>query len=97
MQHAAADGQEELFMKAVEWDDAYKISYGGPLFANHLTPFFQLAGLDVDDAGRRGWRPARRPRSGGSPTSSAAGAQIWSHFGATEGALSAGRGMSCDD
>jgi hypothetical protein len=54
MQHSAADGQEELFMKAVEWDDAYKISYGGPLFANHLKPFFDLARMPgADDAARR--------------------------------------------
>lgn len=53
-QHTAADGQEELFMKAVEWDDAYKIAYGGPLFANHLKPFFDLAEMPgADDAARR--------------------------------------------
>jgi hypothetical protein len=54
MQHSAADGQEELFMKAVEWDDAYKIAYGAPMFANHVKPFFDLARLPgADDAARR--------------------------------------------
>ncbi|QEC50533.1 hypothetical protein FSW04_25080 [Baekduia soli] len=54
VQHAAADGQEELFMKAVQWDDAYKILYGAPLFANHLKPFFDLAEHpDADAIGRR--------------------------------------------
>lgn len=49
IQGAAADGQEELFMKAVEWDEEYKIAYGAPMFANHLKPFFDLAGLDDAD------------------------------------------------
>ena len=54
VQHAAADGQEELFMKAVEWDDAYKIAYGAPMFANHVKPLFDLARMPgADDAARR--------------------------------------------
>ena len=86
MQHAAADGQEELFMKAVEWDDAYKIAYGGPLFANHLTPFFQLAGVpDVDDAGRRVMAACEATAE--RRVADLLGADvpsIWAHFGATE-------------
>jgi hypothetical protein len=54
VQHAAADGQEELFMKAVEWDAAYKISYGAPLFANHVKPYFDLVQMPgAEDAARR--------------------------------------------
>lgn len=52
IQRAAADGQEELFLKAVEWDDRYKIEYGAPMFANHLKPIFDLVGMP-EDAGRR--------------------------------------------
>ncbi|OJU79756.1 MAG: hypothetical protein BGO11_02825 [Solirubrobacterales bacterium 70-9] len=54
IQKAAADAQEELFMRAVEWDDAYKIAYGAPLFANHVKPFFELAGMaNADELGNR--------------------------------------------
>ena len=52
VQEAAADAQEELFLKAVEWDDRYKIEYGAPMFANHLKPFLDAAGLG-DDAAQR--------------------------------------------
>ena len=52
IQQAAADAQEELFLKAVEWDERYKIEYGAPMFANHLKPFLDVAGLG-DDASRR--------------------------------------------
>jgi hypothetical protein len=54
VQRSAAAAQEELFMRAVEWDDLYKIAYGAPLFANHLKPFFDLARMPGrEDAGRR--------------------------------------------
>jgi hypothetical protein len=33
-----------LFEQAVSWTDEFRIAYGGPLFANHLSPFFDLAG-----------------------------------------------------
>ena len=52
IQEAAADAQEELFLKAVEWDARYKIEYGAPMFANHLKPFLDAAGLG-DDASQR--------------------------------------------
>jgi hypothetical protein len=44
VQGAAADAQEQLYLAALEWDDRYKISYGAPLFANHLWPVARLAG-----------------------------------------------------
>jgi hypothetical protein len=44
VQAAAAAAQEELYLAALQWDDRYKISYGAPLFANHLWPFAKLAG-----------------------------------------------------
>jgi hypothetical protein len=52
IQGAAADAQEELFLKAVDWDARYKIEYGAPMFANHLKPFLDAAGLG-EDASRR--------------------------------------------
>jgi hypothetical protein len=52
IQHRAADAQEELFRTAVDWDDRYKIEYGSPLFANHLKPFFDVAGMNGDAAAR---------------------------------------------
>jgi hypothetical protein len=48
VQEAAAAAQIELYMKAVEWSPRYKIEYGAFLFANHLLPFFQVAGADGD-------------------------------------------------
>jgi hypothetical protein len=34
-----------LFEQAVGWSDEYRVTYGAPLFANHLIPFFELAGV----------------------------------------------------
>jgi hypothetical protein len=52
-QEAAASAQIELYMKAVEWSPRYKIEYGAHLFANHLLPFFEVAGVGGDDIGDR--------------------------------------------
>jgi len=88
IQEAASDAQQELFLRAVEWDDAYKIAYGAPLFANHLKPFFDLAGLTDASYGERIMQAceatAQRmtPELLGRPVPS-----MWSHFGSTEGAL----------
>lgn len=46
IQHRAAEAQNELYVKAAGWTPRYKAEYGIPLFANHLYPFFQIAGLD---------------------------------------------------
>jgi hypothetical protein len=48
VQEAAAAAQIELYMKAVEWSPRYKIEYGAFLFANHLLPFFEIAGVGGD-------------------------------------------------
>jgi len=85
-QHTAADGQEELFMKAVEWDDAYKIAYGGPLFANHLKPFFDLAQMPgPGDAARRLMEACEA--TAGRHVDELLGAEVpsfWRHVGTTE-------------
>jgi hypothetical protein len=89
MQHAAADGQEELFMKAVEWDDAYKISYGAPMFANHVKPFFDLARMPGgEDAGRRIMEACEATAKHRVAELLAADVPtIWRHFGTTENDL----------
>ena len=46
IQHRAAEAQNELYVKAASWTPRYKAEYGIHLFANHLYPFFQIAGLD---------------------------------------------------
>jgi hypothetical protein len=88
IQEAASDAQQELFVRAVEWDDAYKIAYGAPLFANHLKPFFDLAGLTDPSYGERIMRACEAtaermtPLLLGKPVPS-----MWPHFGTTEGPL----------
>lgn len=47
IQETATSANEELYLRALEWDDRYKIEYGAALFANHLTSFFSLAGDDT--------------------------------------------------
>jgi hypothetical protein len=46
LREAAAAAQQELYVRAIGWDDRYKIAYGAPLFANHVAPLFALAGID---------------------------------------------------
>lgn len=88
IQEAAAAAQEELFLRAIEWDDRYKIAYGAALFANHLKPFFDLAGLDDPAYGERILRACEQtaermtPELVDQPVPS-----MWKHFGTTEGAL----------
>ncbi len=53
VQEAASAAQIELYMKAVEWTPRYKIEYGAFLFANHLLPFFEVAGAADGDVGAR--------------------------------------------
>jgi hypothetical protein len=52
VREAAATAQIELYMRAIEWTQRYKIEYGARLFANHLKPFFDVAGMDGDTARR---------------------------------------------
>jgi hypothetical protein len=88
IQQAASDAQQELFVCAVEWDDAYKIAYGAPLFANHLKPFFDLAGLTDPSYGERIMNACEEtaqrmtPQLLGEPVPS-----MWPHFGTTDGPL----------
>ncbi len=86
IQHAAADGQEELFMRAVEWDEGYKIAYGAPLFANHVKPFFDLAEMPAaEDLGRRLMEACEATaRAHTDELLGAAVPSIWQHFAATE-------------
>lgn len=86
VQRCAAEAQEELFLKAVEWDDTYKIAYGAPMFANHLSPFFDLAELpDREAAAARlmeaceetARRHADELREADIPS-------VWAHFAQTE-------------
>jgi len=52
VQQRAISAQEELYLRAIEWDDRYKIAYAGPLFANHIKPFFDIAGIKGDASDR---------------------------------------------
>jgi hypothetical protein len=52
VREAAATAQIELYMRAIEWTQRYKIEYGARLFANHLKPFFDVSGMDGDTARR---------------------------------------------
>jgi hypothetical protein len=85
IQEAAADAADELYLKAVEWDDRYKIEYGAPLFANHLKPFFDLVGID-GDAGDR--IMAACQRTADRMVDELVGRDVpsvWRHMGSTEG------------
>jgi hypothetical protein len=88
IQEAAASAQEELYIKATQWDDEYKIAYGAPLFANHLKPFFDLAGLTDPSYGERIMRACQQtaermvPKLAGKPIPS-----FWGHVGSTDGDL----------
>lgn len=46
IREAASLAQEELYMRAITWDDRYRITYGAALFANHFEPLFTAAGID---------------------------------------------------
>ncbi len=63
IQHRAAEAQNELYVKAAGWTQRYKAEYGIHLFANHLYPFFQIAGLDPSwgEAIRRSFESAVAP------------------------------------
>lgn len=42
----AAGGVKTMYAQMASWDDAYKLDYGRPLFANHLRTFVDLLGVD---------------------------------------------------
>ncbi len=85
IQQAAADAQEELYVNAIQWDDRYKIEYGAPLFANHIEPFFELAGMDAEIGERI---MAACQSTADRMTDELLGKEIpsvWRHMGSTEG------------
>jgi len=85
IQHAAADAGEELYLKALEWDDRYKIGYGAPLFANHVKPFFDLAGAG-GDVGKRIMQACQSTAD--RMVDELLGREVpsvWGHMGATQG------------
>ena len=91
MQEAAAAAQIELYMKAVEWSPRYKIEYGAYLFANHLLPFFRLAGAD-DEVGARiaaafEGTAARMIDDLVASVDAGLPGAIWGHIGTTPGRL----------
>ena len=80
IQEAAADAQEELFLKAVEWDARYKIEYGAPMFANHLKPFLDAAGPGRGcGAAADGRLPGHRRPDGGRDARGRAAADLGPH------------------
>jgi hypothetical protein len=84
----AEASQTALYMAAVDWDPAYKIAYGAPLFANHLAPFFALAGVD-GNVRERIMRSCQGTADGMVERLLAEHEvpSIWGHMGATEGAF----------
>jgi len=83
IERRAADAQNELYLKAVEWSPRFKIEYGVHLFANHLKSFFDLAGLDAGERIRSEFQSAaeeliERLVSGSEPPS------IWKFMATTE-------------
>lgn len=88
VQEAAAKAQEELYLAAIDWTPRYRIEYGAYLFANHLRPFFDLAGVDggvgariVEACERTAARMVDELLTGEEIPS------IWRHMGTTEGAF----------
>jgi len=84
----AEASQTALYMAAVDWDPAYKIAYGAPLFANHLAPFFALAGVD-GNVRERIMRSCQGTADGMVERLLAEHEvpSIWGHMGATGGAF----------
>jgi hypothetical protein len=91
VQEAAAAAQIELYMKAVEWTPRYKIECGAFLFANHLAPFFDVAGIDDGVAQRitAACEQTAERMIDGLVASVETGlpGQIWGHIGSTPGRL----------
>jgi hypothetical protein len=46
---AATEATNEIYFDVVGWDPRMKAGYGAMLFANHLKPFCDLAGIDAND------------------------------------------------
>jgi hypothetical protein len=85
---AAAAMQEELYLNAIEWDDRYRIEYAGPLYANHLRPFLDLAGFGAGEAAALLAR-CEQVAAGAVDDLLADTPTIWRHMGETEGPMMA--------
>jgi hypothetical protein len=48
-QAACTEATNEIYFRVVDWPDRYRVEYGAYLFANHVKPFMDLAGIDADD------------------------------------------------
>jgi hypothetical protein len=48
-QAACTEATNEIYFRVVDWPDRYRVEYGAYLFANHVKPFLDLAGIDADD------------------------------------------------
>ena len=86
VQDAAAASTNEIYFRVVDWEPAFRYEYGAYLFANHVKPFLDLAGIDADDRLREAAREtiARRgPAVGAGPEVPAA----MVHWGTTEGSF----------
>jgi hypothetical protein len=46
---AAAAATSEMYFRIMEWPDRFKTEYGAWLFANHVKPFLDLAGIDANE------------------------------------------------
>ncbi len=84
---AAQAAQGELYMKAIEWDDHYKVAYAGPLFANHLAPFLELAGCPDEEIRELFDRFAAEADELAAAMVEEEVPSIWKHLGEAEGPL----------
>jgi hypothetical protein len=48
-QEACAEATNEIYFTVVDWPERYRVEYGALLFANHMKPFLDLAGIDGDE------------------------------------------------
>jgi len=84
VQAAAQAAQEEMFFDVAGWEPRYRIAYGGPLFANHLRPFFDLAGVGGDVGARILAACEATADELAGELLEAPVAEIWQHMAATE-------------
>jgi hypothetical protein len=47
-QERGTEATNEIYFAVVDWPDRYRVEYGAYLFANHMKPFLDLAGIDAD-------------------------------------------------
>lgn len=44
-----AEATNEIYFTIVDWPDRFRVEYGAYLFANHMKPFLDAAGIDADE------------------------------------------------